>query len=128
MDTNTDDPLNDVVTDGVRFLKSIVRFYGSERGMEVWEKLGEALGQDIKGRVFFSILVNNSTEVRIGRGSCNNPVMAIRAIRVYTGASLKVAKDIWDDTGRKIVTVEVTQQHNQQEFIKELREIGMVAN
>jgi hypothetical protein len=49
----TDDTLSYVITDGIRFLQSLTQHYGAERGMEVWEKLGEVMGPEIKGQVFF---------------------------------------------------------------------------
>lgn len=37
------DDLDSMVFDGIQFLESITRFYGPELGMEVWNKMGEAL-------------------------------------------------------------------------------------
>ena len=49
----SDPTLDAVVFDGIRFLESLTTHFGPEKGMAVWDSLGDALGRDIKGRVFF---------------------------------------------------------------------------
>jgi ribosomal protein L7/L12 len=125
MSDNTDD-FNEVVFDGIRFLESISRYYGAERGIEVWEKLGEAMGRDVQGQVFFAMLTGDtSTRVRVSRGTCSQAVEAIKAIRRATGMGLKEAKDAWDLTAVKTVTLDNVQRDVKQEFLRDIRSIGM---
>lgn len=117
--------LDEVVFDGIRFLESITRHMGPEKGMAVWEKMGEAFGDEIKGKVFFSMLTGESSNrVRIEKGDCNQAVAAIKAIRVATGMGLKEAKDAWDLSAHKTVTLDVMRDEKRN-FIRELRNIGM---
>jgi len=117
---------NEVVFDGIRFLESLTRYYGAERGMEVWEQLGEVVGKDVQGQVFFAMLTGDtSNRVRISRGTCKEAVTAIKAIRQATGMSLKEAKDAWDLTAVKTVTLDNVQRDAKQEFLRDLRSIGV---
>ncbi len=123
------DELNEVVFDGIRFLESLTRYYGAEKGMEVWNKMGEALGDEIKGKVFFSMLTGeNSSRIRIQQGTCTEPVAAIKAIRSATNYGLKDAKDAWDLSGVKPVTLEIADRYERGHAIKELRRLGMMVS
>ena len=117
--------LEEVIFDGIRFLESLTRHYGAEKGLEVWDKMGEAVGDDVKGKVFFSMLTGESSNrVRIQKGDCIQAVSAIKAIRMGTGLGLKDAKDAYDLSGVKTVTLEVAHEEKR-DMIKTLRGIGM---
>lgn len=123
------DTLEEVVFDGIRFLESLTRHYGPEKGIEVWEAMGHAVGDDIKGKVFFSMLTGESSNrVRIQAGNCTEAVAAIKAIRVGTGYGLKEAKDAWDLSKVKVVTLDNVDRNEKNHMIRELRRIGMVVN
>lgn len=125
---NQNDQLDEVVFDGIRFLESLTRYYGAEKGMEVWNKMGEAVGDEIKGKVFFSMLTGESSNrVRIQAGTCTEAVAAIKAIRMGTGMGLKEAKDAWDLSKIKVVTLD-TDHEEKRGMVRELRRIGMVVN
>lgn len=125
-DTNT---IDEVVFDGIRFLESLTRHYGAERGMEVWEKMGEVLGPDIKGQVFFSMLTGESSNrVRIQAGTCTEAVAAIKAIRAGTGYGLKEAKDAWDLSKHQVVVLDNVNREEKRNMVKTLRNIGMVVH
>ncbi len=125
---NQNDSLDDVVFDGIRFLESLTRHYGAEQGMAVWEKMGEAVGDEIKGKVFFSMLTGESSNrVRIQAGTCTEAVAAIKAIRIGTGYGLKEAKDAWDLSKVKVVTLDVAHEEKRG-MVRELRRIGMMVN
>ena len=128
METNTS--LDRVITDGVHFLQSITEHYGAERGMELWEALGPVMGKDIKGRVFFAML----TGQHVGRvqfmvdtqpGSYNpNAVACIKAIRAATDWGLKEAKDIWDSSKNRKVSVDCLTPEHGRILAKELKDLG----
>lgn len=125
---NQDNQLDEVIFDGIRFLESLTRHYGAEKGMAVWEKMGEAVGDEIKGKVFFSMLTGESSNrVRIQAGTCTEAVAAIKAIRMGTGMGLKEAKDAWDLSKIKVVTLD-TDREEKRGMVRELRRIGMVVN
>lgn len=123
------DELDEVVFDGIRFLESLTRHYGAEKGMEVWEKMGEALGDEVKGKVFFSMLTGESSNrVRIQAGTCTEAVAAIKAIRAGTGYGLKEAKDAWDLSKIKVVTLDGIDRNEKSHMVRELRRLGMMVS
>ncbi len=123
------DPLDDVVFDGIRFLESLTRHYGPEKGMQVWEKMGEAVGDEIKGKVFFSMLTGESSNrVRIQAGTCNQAVAAIKAIRSGTGYGLKEAKDAWDLSKHQVVVLDNVQRDMKNIMVRELRSLGLIVH
>lgn len=116
----------EVIFDGIRFMESLSRCHGAEQAVAVWERLGEALGTDIKHQVFFAMLTGEtSNRMRVSRGTCTEAVAAIRAMRVATGMGLKEAKDLWDLTAVKTVTIDGVQRELRTEFVREIRRLGM---
>lgn len=117
---------DEIIFDGIRFMESLSRCYGAERAIEVWNCMGETLGQDIKQQVFFAMLTGEtSNRMRVSRGTCTEAVAAIRAMRVATGMGLKEAKDLWDLTAVKTVTIDGVQRDLRGEFVREIRRLGM---
>ena len=124
-----DQQLDEVVFDGIRFLESLTRYYGAEKGMEVWNKMGEAMGDEVKGAVFFSLLTGeSSSRVRVQAGTCNQAVAAIKAIRAATGYGLKEAKDAWDLSKHQVVTLDVRDRDDKRILVRDLRALGMRVN
>lgn len=124
--TEQEDNLEEIIFDGIRFLESIARKYGPEKSIEIWDKLGEAMGQDIKGQVFFAMLTGTGgTRVYVQKGTCNQAVAAIKAIRVGTGYGLKEAKDAWDLSAMKNVSLECATTKDRDTMVRELRQLGM---
>lgn len=123
------DELDSVVFDGIRFLESITRYYGAERGMEVWNKMGEAFGDEVKGKIFFAMLTGDSVgRVRFTSTNATQAVWAIKAIRAATGFSLKEAKDLYDLGKTKTVAVDVKTPNERRELVKCLRDAGCSVN
>ena len=123
------DSLDEVVFDGIRFLESLTRHYGPEKGMAVWEQMGEVLGDEVKGKVFFSMLTGESSNrVRILAGACNQAVAAIKAIRAGTGYGLKEAKDAWDLSKDKQVVLETSDRESKRVMVRELRQLGLIVS
>ena len=121
-----DQQLDEVVFDGIRFLESLTRYYGAEKGMEVWNKMGEAMGDEVKGAVFFSLLTGeSSSRVRVQAGTCTQAVAAIKAIRAATGYGLKEAKDAWDLSKTQTVTLDVRDRDERRILVRDLRALGM---
>lgn len=124
----TTDTMEEVISDGIRFLESMTRHYGAEKGMALWDQMGEVMGADVKGKVFFAMLTgHSSTRVRITRGSCEQAVAAIKAIRTATGWGLKEAKDAWDLSAQRSVTLDLTSQDSvaRRMVINDLRNLGL---
>lgn len=118
---NHDNTLDEVITDGINFLQSLTKHYGNEKGMEIWESIGDAVGREVKGKIFFA-MINGSHNTRMKftadlAEQQGNAVSVIKTIRQYTGLGLREAKDIWDESKGKFVTI-----HADNDSIKFLRE------
>lgn len=124
---NRDEAYQEIIFDGIRLLESIARYYGPEKSIEIWDKMGEAMGTDIKGQVFFSMLTGNgsSTRVHIQSGTATDVVACIKAIRHGTGYGLKEAKDAWDLSHFKTVALECRAPESQKAMVRELRSLGI---
>jgi ribosomal protein L7/L12 len=102
--------LDEVITDGINFLRSLTSYYGNDKGMEVWESMGDAIGKEVKGKIFFA-MINGSHQNRL-KFTCDqadklgNNVQGIKTLRHYTGQGLKEAKDLWDDSKNGLVVVD----------------------
>ena len=125
MDDQKLDTMEMVVADGIRFLESLIIHYGNERGLEIWDGMGEVLGREVKGKILFKMLTGTSgTRVAFGAGSCNQAVAAIKAIRMGTGYGLKEAKDAWDLSHNKTVYLDCRDHLTARNLTKDLRELG----
>jgi hypothetical protein len=123
------DEMDSIVFDGIRFLESITRYYGPERGMDVWNKMGESFGDEVKGKIFFAMLTGDTVgRVRFTSTNATNTVWAIKSIRVATGLGLKEAKDLYDSAKGKTVSVDVKTPNERRELIKCLRDAGCSVN
>lgn len=119
------DDLDSVVHDGIRFLESITRHYGPEKGIELWDKMAEVFGKEVKGKIFFAMLTGETTSrVQFTTGASHQPVWAIKAIKVATGCGLQEAKDLYDMGKIKTVSVDVKTAEDRRELIKCLRDAG----
>jgi len=127
MNIQEDDPtLEAVVFDGIRFVESLTTHFGPEKGMEVWEAMGNALGRDIKGRVFFAMMTGGTSgRIKFAAGTAvqSNAVPVIKCIRSYTGFGLKEAKDLWDASKMQTTEIRVSPDR-QREFARDLRNLG----
>lgn len=123
---NQDEAYQEIIFDGIRLLESIARYYGPEKSIEIWDKMGEAMGQDIKGQVFFNMLTGSGGKrVHIQRGTATNAVECIKAIRHGTGYGLREAKDAWDLCILKPVALECHATESQKTMMRELRNLGI---
>lgn len=117
-----------LIQDSVWFLKSLCRYYGTDRGMEIWEKFGEILGNEVKGAVFFGMLENsdaNGDILRVRAGTCAQAVDAIKAIRNATGMGLIEAKNLWDASKLAPTTIPVNNPFVRRDLAVQLRNLGM---
>lgn len=127
---NNDDRYQ-LVFDSINFMQSIVRYYGQERGLDMWEKIADACDPELKGEIFVAMLTGEFngriTISRVNDGS--NAVSCIKAIRSVDNRrlGLKEAKDMYDNLkyGNKTITVEV-ESKNRTTAVKELRQAGFV--
>lgn len=117
---------DDLIFDGIRFLESLTRYYGADRGIEMWNQFGHVMGDDVRNQIFLNMLTGmTSNRLRIRRGTCVLAVDAIRAIRMHSGLGLKEAKDAYDLSYYRDAVIECTGRNEKHELAKELQRLGM---
>lgn len=118
-----------LISSSIDFLRTITKVYGSEEGMKMWETISNAIDPDIKGKVFFKLLVGDH-EQTITIGSYlhySNKVSFIRCIREYDirRLGLKEAKDLcemlWDKNS--VIQIQVKPERRNQ-ALAELKSLG----
>ena len=115
-----------IIFDGIRFIESLTKYYGPEKGMEVWNSMGEAMGKEVKGKVFFAMVTGHTSgRLRFAAGNCTQAVPVIKAIRSATGLGLKEAKDIWDASRITPQVVEISPSGSR-DLSNSLRELGCI--
>ena len=106
-------------------MRSITECYGADRGMELWDTIASALGNDVKGEIFFAMINGEYTSKLRVTGMVNDRIASIKTIRTYTGLGLKEAKDLSDEmqSGRPIL-IKLTSASLRTEAIRELCRLG----
>jgi hypothetical protein len=114
-----------IISSGLEFMRSITECYGADRGMELWDTIASALGNDVKGEIFFAMINGEYTSKLRVTGMVNDRIASIKTIRTYTGLGLKEAKDLSDEmqSGRPIL-IKLTSASLRTEAIRELCRLG----
>lgn len=121
------DSMEMVVRDGIRFLESLTRHYGQDEGMRIWDSLGEVIGNEVKGQIFFAMLTGESSNrVKFVQkvGNSGNAVAIIKAIRHASGCGLKEAKDKHDESFQHHVYVDCYNGDAARTLVQDLRSMG----
>lgn len=91
----------DIINNGINFMRSITEAYGSEEGMKLWESITSVLDPDIKGKIFFALITGDyvGTITLTSYKPSSNKVAMIKSIRSVDSRrlGLKEAKDIVDN-------------------------------
>lgn len=125
----TDETMDMVVRDGIRFMESLTRHYGPERGQEIWEGINDVVGKEVKGKIFFAMITGDVLTDRVvfTAGIAHqkgNAVNVIKAIRNASGLGLKEAKDQWDHSLNGRGTVQCPTYEAARGLISDLRNFG----
>lgn len=120
-----------IIADGLRFMRSVTEAYGSDKGMQMWETIADAIDPDLKGELFFAMITGEyNTTIRInGVRSSANKVSLIKALRCTDKRQpgLKEAKDLVDalqDIGKKFVVEVAPEKYNT--ATRELSDAGFI--
>ena len=96
----SDENRRQLISDGIAFMRSISDQYGTETGLQLWDRICEVLDPNVKGEIFIAMLTGDArAKLTI---SCNPAqyttyrIPHIKAIREVTGLGLKEAKDLFD--------------------------------
>jgi len=115
-----------LIADSLMFMSTITRLFGAEKGMDVWQAISDSVDPSLKHEIFLRMLCGETSQrVKFRCGSQTlNAVGVIKAIRTATGLGLKEAKDIWDLSRDRVVTVDVSDHTKKKALISELRSLG----
>ena len=126
--SHSEDTMSAVIADGIRFLESITRHYGADEGQRIWEGIGNVVGPEVKGKIFFALLTGEvGNRVRFLVGSADhkgNAIAVIKTIRTATGFGLKEAKDLWVKCKSETVSINTKDAETTRWLIKELKNYG----
>ena len=88
------------VMSGMRFVRALNSAYGPDRGMEVFDKIREVMGEDVARAIFFAQLSSNvGNDIRITNPG-REKIQLIKELRNALGCGLKDAKDYSEGTNR----------------------------
>jgi hypothetical protein len=116
----------DILQNGINFIRSITEAYGTDEGMKLWDSISSVLDPDVKGEIFFALLTGEyNDQISISDYKTNSDrIFRIKAIRVATNLGLMEAKDLDDAlvSGRTIKLNINPKKRN--EMLSELRNAG----
>lgn len=120
-----------IISSGISFMRSITEAYGSDEGMKLWDAISSTLDPDVKGQIFFALLVgDHRSEIYVkslNATALNNYVPVIKAIREITSWGLKEAKDCADNIRNgKAQAIPVNIGAERQRHINTLQHVGCV--
>ena len=131
LNPSRDQVYTQLVDDSIRFMQSMTDYYGVDQGMEVWQKISEHMGDDVKADIFLSLIQGDRPDAitlyRTSTVDKPNAISVIKLIRTATGCGLKEAKDLWEATERDQIRVTNVPRNKRADFVREFRSIGMGA-
>lgn len=135
----TDEQAEVIVPAGLDFIRTLTDQLGPDAGLLAWDNIVETFGNDIRGKVFFAMLMDTSagtmvslknfkptTDPNSSYSVATNIVPAIKLIREYTGMGLKESKDIVDDLRMgKQHRIKIRDWRTRYKFIIEAKNLGL---
>lgn len=100
----------ELVSNGISLLQSLTTHFGSDQGLEAWDKFCEVIDPGIKGDIFFAMLMGKSGHtvyLQSPPAGVTNAVAVIKTIREYACNGLKEAKDLYDYSKSDTVSFKV---------------------
>ena len=84
-----------LISSGIRFLRDLQTDLGTDIGLEVWDKIREAMGDEVAGQVLFGMIKgHNGNTLRLEAVTHGHLIQTIKLVREFTGIGLKDAKDL----------------------------------
>ena len=119
-----------IISDGIAFMRSITECYGTDTGLELWDKICSVLDPNVRGEIFFSMLTGQYSPATLRiQGVTTNRVEVIKTIREVTGLYLKEIKDLNDDMQVGMsVKIQVQDGLTREYAAKKLRAVGVIVN
>lgn len=92
-----------IIAHGIQMMKVMSEVHGAEMGMQMWNTIGDTLGAEIKGKIFFAMLKGNVSGSTITIKAVDHQavqkiplIKAIRSVDIR-GLGLTEAKAYSDD-------------------------------
>ena len=86
-----------VVDSSLSFIAAMTDVYGSEVGLEIWDRVSTTLGEEARSHIFFTMITGGSDFKRVCRVTdypAHQKVALIKIIRTATGMGLREAKEL----------------------------------
>ena len=95
MSSNSNININHTICCGHAFLSAMIKSHGIDKAWEMWNNMQESMPPDIYMGIFTRMLDGNNFDITFKIVNRSEQIIpTIKAIRAYTGMSLKDAKDI----------------------------------
>ena len=123
------DQKRELIDSGLMFLRAVGNVYGSDRAMEMWHTIADAVNPDLKGWTFEAMLLGRmeSSIVITGFSRFVNKISIIKAIRTWDrrGLGLKEAKDMYEGLVESSKEIVLEVNHNRvSHAAEEFRTLG----
>lgn len=123
----TEEEKHQLIHDSLCLMRTLTELWGSEHGIELWEKISEAIGPDAKGEIFFGMMTGKYMPgtVLVKTASPTDFIQMIKDVRTATGVGLKEAKDFCEhvkNVGPK--SIECGDRKNAELLWNKLKSIG----
>ena len=130
LDELNEEAVDSLVFTGVDFVRCVTETFGAGTGMKVWDAMASAIGEDLRGRIFMSILTGDGDGNITIQGNrtlktTNQFIPFIKLLRAATGYGLKEAKDVADEIELGVSKRIKLPMKVKQTFVKECRAIGV---
>ena len=89
---------DNIVSDGLTFLKSLTEHYGPDKAQVIFDGMCDAVDPEIKGAILFALLSGHSTNTITLQSipAESNFIQIIKDIRNATGLGLQETKNLCD--------------------------------
>ena len=120
-----------LVNASLEYMRHVTEIWGQDKGMDLWDKIVEAFGNDIKGEIFFGMVTGQYSlnGVLLSKVETKHLIDIIKALRTArTDLGLKEAKDLYDfvrDTGPKRIEVPYSAR---KKLVEDLRSFGCIVS
>jgi len=80
----------ELLDNGIRFVKSITKCYGQEKGFELWETIAKTFGDELKHEIFKTIIIGNTeqkTSIIIKGTKIREKMNVVKLIKIFRNAN-----------------------------------------
>lgn len=110
---------HELIYSAMSFIRTLTQYYGPDKGIELWNTISSTLDQEIRGRIFFTMLTgDHGGQIVIqGRDQHADRVRQIKALRSTGEIGLKEAVDLINNLDEKNIQIKVNVPTGQRQRI-----------